>query len=59
MDFKESINNTSEESMTIWVLGILCVVAMLIMGTEAKEIVCTIGGGLVGYLARGNPASKE
>ena len=57
MEFRESVNNTSEEMMTIWILGMICVIAMALMGVEAKEIVGPIGGGLVGYLARGTPAS--
>ncbi len=57
MKFRESVNAASEEMMTIWILGMICIVAMVLMGVEAKEIVGPIGGGLVGYLARGDPVS--
>jgi len=47
------LQNLSEH-LTIFVLGAIAVAAMVIMGADAKEIVAAIGGGLVGYLARGN-----
>ena len=42
------------EHLTIFVLGAIAITAMVILGVEAKEVVSAIGGGLVGYLARGN-----
>ena len=59
MEFRESVNEVSEERLAIWILGMICVVAMLIMGVEAKEIVGPIGGGIVGYLARGDKTQKS
>ena len=45
--------NISEE-LTIVALAVIAMGAMLILGVESKEAVSAIGGGLVGYLAKGN-----
>lgn len=41
------------EELTIVGLVIVAMGAMVILGAEAKEAVSAIGGGLVGYLAKG------
>ena len=45
--------NISEE-LTIVALAVIAMGAMVILGVESKEAVSAIGGGLVGYLARGD-----
>ena len=42
------------EELTIVALAVIAIVAMIILGVESKEAVSAIGGGLVGYLAKGN-----
>jgi hypothetical protein len=45
------------EEMTIIALLAICLIGMLILGVEAKEIALAIGSGLVGYL-KGKGDSK-
>lgn len=42
------------EELTILTLLAIAMGAMVFLGVESKEAVSAIGGGLVGYLARGN-----
>ena len=42
------------ETLAIIALVVISGMAMVIMGIEAKDIVLPIGGGIVGYLARGD-----
>ena len=42
------------ENLTIIALVVIAGMAMVIIGLDSKEIVSAIGGGLVGYLARGD-----
>ena len=41
------------EELTIFTLAAIAIIAMLVLGVESKEVVSAIGGGLVGYLAKG------
>jgi len=45
--------DNKEEEMTILALMALGIVAMFVL-TDANNVVSAIGGGLVGYLSRGN-----
>ena len=42
------------ENLTIIALVVIAGMAMVIIGLDSKEMVSAIGGGLVGYLARGD-----
>lgn len=44
---------TISEELTIAALAVIAMGAMVILGAESKEAVSAIGGGLVGYLAKG------
>ena len=45
--------NISEE-LTIMSVMIIALASIWFLGVEGKEAVSAIGGGLVGYLAKGN-----
>ncbi len=52
MDFVKKVPTVPENHLIIFVLGIICVVAMGVLGAEAKGIVNTFGGGLIGYMSK-------
>ena len=40
------------ECLALIIVGSIAIVAMFTLGIEGKEIPLTIGGGLVGYMAK-------
>jgi len=47
------------EVLTIVVLGVIAALALIILRVASKEIVSTIGGGLIGYLVHGYKNLKQ
>ena len=50
---KWSGSNTTAKT-TLMVLMVLCLAALWFLGKDAKDIIMTVGGGLVGFLSRDN-----
>lgn len=48
-----ALESVEREGVAIIILGIIAVTAMFLLGLGAKEIVLSIGSGLVGFLSRG------
>jgi len=47
------------EELTILAAAVIAVAAMVVLGSDAGEVVSGIAGGLVGYLTRGFRSKGE